>query len=167
MTSCPPPGCVARETGAAARAEAARAAAAALSARHLAERALRAWVGPLGPTAEGAKATIIAALTEYFATGDVAELASSLRDLELPFFMHEAVKRCCVLALEKGGTALDKGACALAHLAACGIFSATQLRAGLARAADAVSDLELDVPGASSAYQELLKRLRELQAVDS
>ena len=139
--------------------EVARAAVAALGARHVAERALRAWVGPSGASVAGVKQSLDAMLAEYLVTRDVQEATKCLRLLELPFYTHEAVKRASMLGAEKGGSAVDAVATLLSHWADTGAASTQQLGLGLRRAGEAMDDLELDAPGARARWAQLLDQL--------
>ena len=146
--AAPPP-------GASSGAEVARAAAAALGARHVAERALRAWGGPDAGTCAAAKAALAALVEEFLASRDSAEAQRRLRELHLPFFGHELVKRACVAAIEQGGAAPEALLALMRELRESGAVSATQFEAGFARAAEAVDDLALDVPDAKTRWAAL------------
>ena len=139
--------------------EVARAAVAALGARHVAERALRAWVGPNGVSAAGVKQSLDAMLAEYLTTLDLQEATKCLRLLELPFYTHEAIKRACLKGAEKGGPAVEAVARLLSHWSDTGAASTQQLGLGLRRAAEAMDDLELDAPGACERWAQLLRLL--------
>jgi programmed cell death protein 4 len=121
----------------------------------VAERALRAWGGPDAGTAAAAKASVAALLAEYLSTRDAAEAQRSLRELDMPFFGHECVKRACGLAIESGGGAPDALLSLLRALRDSGAISVTQMAHGFARAAEAVEDLSLDVPGAKERWAAL------------
>jgi hypothetical protein len=138
-------------------AEIARAAAAALSARHVGERALRAWGGPDAGTLAAAKTEVTALLSEFVTTRDAAEAQRRLRELHMPFFGHECVKRACGLAIERGGTAPAALLALLGALRESGAVSATQMAHGFARAAEAVDDLSLDVPDAKQRWAALAR----------
>jgi len=141
-------------------AEITRAAVAALGARHLAERALRAWVGPHGATAAGAKASMALLLDEFLLTQDAGECERGLKELELPFYTHELVKRACVLALERGPAAAAALLTLLTRLASSGAASTQQLTLGFQRAAEAVEDLALDVPDARERWAEWVGQIK-------
>ena len=142
-------------------AEVAHAAAAALGARHVAERALRAWGGPDAGTAAAAKAALSSLIAEYLASRDAAEAQRRLRELHLPFFGHELVKRACAAAIEHGGAAPEALLALLAALRDSGAVSATQFAAGFARAAEAMEDLSLDVPDAKTRWAALADDARK------
>ena len=141
-------------------AEIAHAAAAALGARHVAERALRAWGGPDAGTAAAAKAALSSLIDEYLGSRDAAEAQRRLRELHLPFFGHELVKRACAAAIERGGNAPEALLALLAALRDSGAVSATQFAAGFARAAEAMEDLALDVPDAKQRWAALADAAR-------
>lgn len=144
--------------------EAAAAAAAALAAKEPAERAMRAWLAPAGEGAGGAasaKASVRAIMVDYLSDLHPNEACRLLFDLKLPFYMHAAVYCAAQLAVERGGT----DSAALAHLvgrlAATGVASAQQLRAGLARAEEAVADWGLDTPEAAERWAAWRTALEE------
>ncbi|MCO5605027.1 hypothetical protein L7F22_059204 [Adiantum nelumboides] len=72
-----------------------------MAARHGGERVLRCWGGGSGWPMEDAKDKIIKLLEEYEAGGDLAEACHCIRDLDMPFFHHEVVKKALILAMEK------------------------------------------------------------------
>jgi len=139
--------------------EVARAATAALSARHVAERALRAWIGPYGVSAAGVKGAMRALCAEYLTTLDVDEATRCLRELEVPFYTHEAVKTACVTAAEAGDSAIAPMSRLIDHWAETGAASTQQMALGLRRAAEAMDDLELDAPGAANRWKEMTAQL--------
>jgi len=147
--------------------EAARAALAALAAKEPAERAARAWLLPHGDagskgsiSTQAAKAEIARILRDYLAERKPTETCRLLYDLQLPFYLHEAVKAACVLALEHGGEDAEALAFLCGRLAETGVASQQQLAAGLARLREALPDLCLDVPDAQARWETLRVALR-------
>jgi hypothetical protein len=99
-----------------------------------------------------------ALLAEHAASGDAGEAARCWRELGVPLYAHELVKRALDRAATHPaaeGAALDL----LASLAASGAVSATQAARGVARFAEGVDDLVLDCPGARAAAARIEKAL--------
>ncbi|KAJ8771254.1 hypothetical protein K2173_026431 [Erythroxylum novogranatense] len=72
-----------------------------IAARHAGERLLRCWGGSSGWAVEDAKDKISMLLEEYESGGVVGEACQCIRDLGMPFFNHEVVKKALVMAMEK------------------------------------------------------------------
>jgi programmed cell death protein 4 len=69
-----------------------------LAARHAAERLQNCWHGGARSTSQLREA-MSAALAEYMTSGDSAEAARCLAELDVPHFHHELVKCGCSHAL--------------------------------------------------------------------
>eukprot|EP00899_Mesostigma_viride_P013033 jgi/Mesvir1/21730/Mv04140-RA.2 len=166
-----------------------------LGARHGSERVLRCWQSggggagngaSLARSAEDCKADVISLLEEYLASGDMREACACIRELGMPFFAHEVVKRALNMAVERSAPGVGAGAGAtgggassssaneeggacigamttapmllalLKECAAEGIISSSQMEKGLSRFVDGLEDLELDNPGAEAKARSLL-----------
>jgi hypothetical protein len=116
-----------------------------LSAPHHAELVERKWGGSTYFTVEEAKRRIQNILKEYIESGDVDEAFRCIRELGLPFFHHEVVKRALILGIEN----LSSQPLILKLLkestAGC-LISSNQVSKGFSRVAESVDDLSLDVP---------------------
>ncbi|KAL6838843.1 hypothetical protein ACP4OV_031279 [Aristida adscensionis] len=127
-----------------------------LSARHSGERILRCWGGGTGWAVEDAKDKISKLLEEYNTGGDLGEACRCIRDLGMPFFNHEVVKKSLVMAMEK-----QNDTSILALLQECfgeGLITINQMTKGFARVKEGLDDLILDIPNAPEkfgAYVEL------------
>uniref|UniRef100_A0A8R7V2Y5 MI domain-containing protein n=1 Tax=Triticum urartu TaxID=4572 RepID=A0A8R7V2Y5_TRIUA len=71
-----------------------------LSAPHHAELLERRWGGSTHITVEEVKRRITDLLKEYIKNGDTAEACRCIRELAVPFFHHEVVKRAVTLGME-------------------------------------------------------------------
>lgn len=120
----------------------------ALSARHASERILRCWGSSgTGQAVEDAKENIQLLLEEYYAGGELAEACQCIRDLDMPFFHHEIVKKALIMAMEKQNNHI------LSLLAECakeGLITTSQMVKGFTRVIDSLDDLSLDIPDASN-----------------
>jgi hypothetical protein len=136
--------------------ETAHSARALLVARHSGERILRCWGGGTGWAVEDAKDKISKLLEEYNTGGDLGEACQCIRDLGMPFFNHEVVKKALVMAMEK-----QNDASILVLLQECfgeGLITMNQMTNGFARVKEGLDDLVLDIPNAQEkfgAYVEL------------
>ncbi|CAM0910830.1 unnamed protein product [Alopecurus aequalis] len=119
------------------------------SARHAGERLLRCWGGGTGWAVEDAKDKIAKLLEEYESGGDVGEACNCIREMSMPFFNHEVVKKALVMAMEK------KKERPLVLLHECfgeGIITINQMTKGFSRVRDGLDDLALDIPDAREKF---------------
>ncbi|KAF8673785.1 hypothetical protein HU200_048540 [Digitaria exilis] len=119
-----------------------------LSVPHHGEMVLQRWGGSKRITVEEAKAKISDILDEYLAAGDRGEALRCIRDLKIPFFHHDVVKRALVLAVERGGAAEGHIMDLLKSASEEGVINESQITKGFDRLIDSVDDLALDVPNA-------------------
>ncbi|GAQ81206.1 MA3 domain-containing protein [Klebsormidium nitens] len=129
-----------------------------VSARHAGERVLRCWGGGAGRTVEDAKESIKKLLDEYAAGGTITEACQCIRDLSLPFFHHEVVKKALILAMEKQ---TERLLALLAEAAAQGLISTSQIVKGFGRVYDALDDLMLDIPNARTLLEGFVGKAKE------
>lgn len=128
-----------------------------LGARHAGERILRCWGGGSGWAVEDAKDKIAKLLEEYEAGGDVSEACHCIRDLDMPFFHHEVVKKALVMAMEKQNDNL------LSLLQECsneGLVTLNQMSKGFTRVADSLDDLALDIPDAKDKFMQYVDKAK-------
>lgn len=120
-----------------------------IAARHAGERILRCWGGGTGWAVEDAKDKIMKLLEEYESGGVVNEACQCIRDLGMPFFNHEVVKKALTMAMEKKNDRM------LNLLQVCfseGLITITQLTKGFTRIKDSLDDLALDIPTAREKF---------------
>ncbi|KAK1382280.1 MA3 DOMAIN-CONTAINING TRANSLATION REGULATORY FACTOR 2 [Heracleum sosnowskyi] len=128
-----------------------------LSAPLHAEIIERRWGGSKNKTVEDVKAQINNLLTEYVVSGDKKEACRCIKDLNVPFFYHEIVKRAIIMAMERPqaeGRLLD-----LLNTAAdeC-LINSSQISKGFSRIIDTVDDLSLDIPNATEKLQSIISK---------
>ncbi|KAI5665018.1 hypothetical protein M9H77_24341 [Catharanthus roseus] len=129
-----------------------------LAARHAGERILRCWGGGTGWAVEDAKDKILKLLEEYESGGVVSEACQCIRDLGMPFFNHEVVKRALVMAMEKKNDRM------LDLLQECfneGLITINQMTKGFGRIKDGLDDLALDIPNAKDKFNFYVEHAKE------
>ncbi|XP_074563313.1 MA3 DOMAIN-CONTAINING TRANSLATION REGULATORY FACTOR 1-like [Curcuma longa] len=129
-----------------------------ISARYAGERLLRCWGGGTGLAVEDAKDKIMKLLEEYESGGDVGEACRCIRDLGMPFFNHEVVKKALIMAMEK------KSDRVLDFLQECfceGLITTNQMTKGFSRVKDGLDDLALDIPNAQEKLQTYLDHAKK------
>ncbi|KAH7670685.1 Initiation factor eIF-4 gamma MA3 domain-containing protein [Dioscorea alata] len=130
-----------------------------ISARHAGERILRCWGGGTGWAVEDAKDKITKLLEEYESGGDVGEACQCIRDLGMPFFNHEVVKKALVMAMEKKNDRI------LNFLQECfgeGLITINQMTKGFSRVRDGLDDLALDIPNAEEKFGYYVEHAKKL-----
>ncbi|KAI4319049.1 hypothetical protein MLD38_032697 [Melastoma candidum] len=120
-----------------------------IAARHAGERILRCWGGGTGWAVEDAKDKIQKLLEEYESGGVVKEACRCIRDLGMPFFNHEVVKKALVMAMEKKN---DRVLDLLQEGYGEGLITVYQMTKGFARIRDGMDDLALDIPNANQKF---------------
>ncbi|KAM0949099.1 putative programmed cell death protein [Dioscorea sansibarensis] len=128
-----------------------------LSAPLHSEVILRRWGESKNLTVEDVKIKINNLLVEYVSSGDKVEACRCIKDLKVPFFHHDIIKRALILAMEKRaaeGRILD-----LLRVAADeGIINSSQISKGFNRLIDTIDDLILDIPSARDLLQSLISK---------
>ncbi|KAG6408496.1 hypothetical protein SASPL_131509 [Salvia splendens] len=128
-----------------------------LSAPLHAEIIERCWGGSKNKTVEDFKAKINDLLVEYVVSGDVREARRCIKDLHVPHFHHEIVKRAILMAMEKRqaeGRLLEL----LKRTCEEGLINSSQISKGFSRIIDSVDDLSLDIPNAKVLLQSLISK---------
>nr|XP_043639017.1 MA3 DOMAIN-CONTAINING TRANSLATION REGULATORY FACTOR 1-like [Erigeron canadensis]XP_043639018.1 MA3 DOMAIN-CONTAINING TRANSLATION REGULATORY FACTOR 1-like [Erigeron canadensis]XP_043639020.1 MA3 DOMAIN-CONTAINING TRANSLATION REGULATORY FACTOR 1-like [Erigeron canadensis] len=121
-----------------------------IAARHAGERLLRCWGGGTGWAVEDAKDKIVKLLEEYESGGVVGEACQCIRDLGMPFFNHEVVKKALVMAMEKKN---DRMLDLLQECYSEGLITTNQMTKGFGRMKDGLADLALDIPNADEKFK--------------
>ena len=120
-----------------------------LSARHAGERILRCWGGGTGWAVEDAKDKIQKLLEEFESGGVMSEACQCIRDMGMPFFNHEVVKKALVMAMEKKN---DRMLDLLQECFSEGLITINQMTKGFGRIKDGLDDLALDIPNAKDKF---------------
>ncbi|XP_059666131.1 MA3 DOMAIN-CONTAINING TRANSLATION REGULATORY FACTOR 2-like [Cornus florida] len=128
-----------------------------LSAPLHAEIIERRWAGGKNKTVEDVKGKINNLLIEYVMSDDRKEACRCIKDLNVPFFHHEIVKRAIIMAMER-----QQAECQLLDLlktaAEEGLINSSQISKGFGRIIDNVDDLSLDIPNARRILQSLISK---------
>ncbi|KAG9441646.1 hypothetical protein H6P81_017500 [Aristolochia fimbriata] len=128
-----------------------------LSAPLKAETIERKWGGSKNRSVEDVKVKINDFLIEYLTSGDKLEACRCIKELKLPFFHHEVVKRALSIAMEKRLSEepiLDL----LKEAAEEGVINSSQMTKGFERLIDKIDDLSLDIIGARDLLQSLISK---------
>lgn len=130
-----------------------------LSINHGTARMEKAWGPGDGRPVEELKVAIDQLTKEYLLSSDLEEAARCVRELNVPHFHHEVVKRGITNSLEEGGEATGVAMSSLlAYLVAQEIVSSDQLRKGFERFKMVLSDVALDIPNASALFKSIVAR---------
>ncbi|KHN14073.1 Programmed cell death protein 4 [Glycine soja] len=86
---------------------------------------------------------------EYESGGVVSEACQCIRDLGMPFFNHEVVKKALIMAMEKKN---DHMLDLLQECFSEGLITINQMTKGFTRIKDGLDDLALDIPNAKEKF---------------
>ncbi|KAJ8760655.1 hypothetical protein K2173_015322 [Erythroxylum novogranatense] len=117
----------------------------------------RRWGGNKNRTVEDVKAKINNLLIEYVASGDKKEAFRCIKDLKVPFFHHEIIKRALLMAMDRQqaeGRLLDL----MKEASEVGLINSSQIIKGFGRMIDVIDDLSLDIPNARWLLQCLISK---------
>jgi len=117
----------------------------------------RRWGGSKNTSVDDVKARINNFLKEYVVSGDKTEAFRCIKDLNVPFFHHEIVKRALIMAMERRQAEtplLDL----LKEAAEEGLINTSQMSKGFTRLIETVDDLSLDIPNARGILQQLMSK---------
>ncbi|XP_021720212.1 uncharacterized protein LOC110687878 [Chenopodium quinoa] len=126
--------------------------------RHAGERILRCWGGGSGWAVEDAKDKIMKLLEEYESGGVVGEACQCIRDLGMPFFNHEVVKKALIMAMEKKN---DRMLDLLQECFSEGLITINQMTKGFARVKEGLDDLALDIPNAKDKLEYYMEHAKK------
>lgn len=130
-----------------------------LSINHATARMEKAWGPGDGRPVEELKVAIDQLTKEYLLSRDLEEAARCVRELNVPHFHHEVVKRGITNSLEEGGEANSAAlASLLAYLVSHEVVSTGQLIKGFERFKLVLDDVALDIPNAAALFQDIVAR---------
>ncbi|RLN52976.1 hypothetical protein BBP00_00009459 [Phytophthora kernoviae] len=130
-----------------------------LSINHATARMEKAWGPGDGRPVEELKVAIDQLTKEYLLSRDLEEAARCVRELNVPHFHHEVVKRGITNSLEEGGEANSAAmASLLAYLISHEVVSSGQLIKGFERFKIVLDDVALDIPNAAALFQDIVAR---------
>jgi len=99
---------------------------------------------------------------EYYDSGDADEAIRSLKELNVPHFLHEFVYELMDFCLEKNTERAQKLTISLLEtLTKTTIITYDQLKTGMLRLFDDIDDIQLDVPNVHEQLPNLLKQFEE------
>ncbi|KAL7685841.1 putative programmed cell death protein [Plasmopara halstedii] len=130
-----------------------------LSINHATARMEKAWGPGDGRPVEELKVAIDQLTKEYLLSRDLDEAARCVRELNVPHFHHEVVKRGINNSLEEGGEANSAAmASLLAYLVSNEVVSTGQLIKGFERFKFVLDDVALDIPNAAALFKDIVAR---------
>ncbi|KAJ6399161.1 hypothetical protein OIU77_019832 [Salix suchowensis] len=139
-----------------------------LKARLSGERILRCWggggTGSPGWAIEDVKDKVGRLLEEFESGGDIREACRCIKDLSMPFFHHEVVKKTLVAIIEKKNEKLWG---LLDQCFSSGLITTYQMMKGFGRVAESLEDLALDVPDAEKQFTQHVERAKLAGWLDS
>ncbi|KAE8714278.1 hypothetical protein F3Y22_tig00110198pilonHSYRG00110 [Hibiscus syriacus] len=132
------------------------------------ERILRCWGGGGSSTpgwaVDDVKLKIAKLLEEYESGGDIREAYRCIKELAMPFFHHEVVKKALVIVMEKKN---DRLWGFLAHCFGSGLITMNQMTKGFSRVEECLDDLALDVPDARKQFLAYVEKAKTIGWLDS
>jgi hypothetical protein len=139
-----------------------------LKARLSGERILRCWGGGgssrPGWAVEDVKDKIGKLLEEFESGGGVREACRCMKELGMPFFNHEVVKKALVTIMENKNQRLW---ILLEECFGSGLITMNQMTKGFGRVAESLDDLALDVPDAQKQFAHYVERAKTAGWLDS
>lgn len=102
------------------------------------------WGGSTHTTAVGMHAKIVSLLKDYVESRDKAKVCLCIRELNVPFFHHEVMKKALILAMEEP-IAEGKIWTLLEESADEGLITSNQISKGFMRISDYIQNLTLDI----------------------
>lgn len=127
-----------------------------LSIKQASARLERVWgVSDANASLDELKQEVSLLVEEFFITGDVQETVAALKQLGVPHFLHEAVKRAVLLAIDR--TPAERAAVVklLQAAKADAVVPQTVMEEGFSIVAQRLPDVVLDTPAARGIYAEL------------
>ncbi|MED6129599.1 MA3 DOMAIN-CONTAINING TRANSLATION REGULATORY FACTOR 2 [Stylosanthes scabra] len=132
------------------------------------ERILRCWGGGGSSrtswAVEDVKDKIGKLLEEYESGGDIREACRCIKELGMPFFHHEVVKKSLVTIMEKKNERLWG---LLRECFESGLITFNQMMKGFGRVAESLEDLALDVPDARTQFAKYVERAKNKGWLDN
>jgi len=125
-----------------------------LSTYHGTARVEKVWGPGDGRSVPDLKNEVDLLLQEYLTTGDKEEAIRCVKELNVPHFHHEVVKRSLVNALDKDGATRASMAALLKDLHTQEVVSTEQLQNGFDRIMQQLPDLSLDTPNAKTIVEQ-------------
>jgi len=137
-----------------------------LSREHCTARLEKVWGPGDGRPVEELKTSIDQLLKEYLLSRELDEAARCVRELQVPHFHHELIKRGIKIAMEEDGAntnhnagaeedaSVDAMAALFLFLMDNSILSENQLKKGLMKVKGSLDDITLDVPDAAQILTE-------------
>lgn len=129
-----------------------------LSINHATARLEKGWGPGDGRPVDELKVAIDQLVQEYLLSGDKTEATNCVRELHVPHFHHEVVKRAITNAVGTTEEQCVSMSALFDHLIQDDVLTTDQLRHGMGRVQQSLPDLTLDVPGAPTFVSGFVQR---------
>lgn len=133
---------------------------------HQYSRVERIWGPGDGRPVEELKQAIDALLPEYLISGDLTEAERCVRELRVPHFHHELVKRAVALVVDKPEQQQLKISQLFRHLCVEEVLSQEQLQMGLAKTHSKIDDIKMDAPCAPDVLAFFIQTAIDQELID-
>jgi hypothetical protein len=122
------------------------------------KRAQHIW-GPAGDqSVKKFKERVESLLQEYLVSTDIVEADRAVRELDVPSFHYQVVKKSVILALDSKESDRDKIVKLLSQFSKSDLISQGHMVAGFKCCVDTISDIELDNPNARELLRKFIER---------
>ena len=104
------------------------------------------------------KKRIIAVLQEYFVSGDYHEVERCLREMWVPEFHYEFVKRTITMAMDRNARGCEAASYLISFLFGRRMLITDEIGKGFERLFEVIDDLKVDVPNAERVLAQFVAR---------
>lgn len=133
-----------------------------LSIKHASARMEKGWGPGDGRPVEELKIAIDQLTKEYLLSRDLEEAARCIRELNVPHYHHEVVKRGITNSLEEGGELNAQAMSSLlAYVVTQEIVSGAQLRKGFEKFKLILPDVALDLPNVGTLFEGVVNQAKK------
>ena len=133
---------------------------------HQYSRVEKIWGPGDGRPVDELKQAIDALLQEYLISGDLTEAERCVRELRVPHFHHELVKRAVAIVVDKPEQQQLKISGLFRHLCVEEVLSQEQLQMGLDKTHSKLEDLQMDAPCAPDVLTFFVQTAIDQQLVE-
>lgn len=129
-----------------------------LSMRRSGARLEHVWSLGANAPIEDLKKSVALLIKEFLLSEDLLEAARCVRELDVPHFGHEVVKRGMVVAIDRDSRSCELISTLFTFLHAQDVVQSTQMKNGFVRVRDELTDITLDDPSAPALFRGFVER---------